>query len=176
MCAGFRSATCRRTCSTGPGWRCATTPTGCASPPTRRSGPRAPAEPTASTPPTAPPCRTGLTSPTVLTGYLGLVSHMGFLRAKDTRRGTAPRRDEGKPAGAAFWADGPAADAWTASGPAADAWTASGPAADGPAANPPAVDLPVPDRRRAVRHAKRNPGHGGAGQPARASLRVLAFG
>src|ERR1700751_3153135 len=28
-CAGSRSETCRRTCSTGPGWPCATTPTGC---------------------------------------------------------------------------------------------------------------------------------------------------
>ena len=35
--AGSRSGTCPPTCSTGPGWRCGTTPRGCVSPPTRRS-------------------------------------------------------------------------------------------------------------------------------------------
>ncbi len=97
-------------------------------------------------------------------GYLGLVNHMGlmsFLRPKGERRGMDLLRDEGKPAGGAFWADEP---------------TASWPSP--PAAKLTAADPAAPDRRRAGRHAApRNPGHhGGAGQHARASLAALAFG
>lgn len=102
-------------------------------------------------------------------GYLGLVNHMGlmsFLRPKGERRGMDLLRDEGKPAGGAFWADEP-----TASWP-------SPPAAKLTAADPTAADPAAPDRRRAGRHAApRNPGHhGGAGHHARASLAALAFG
>ena len=41
--AGSQSANLPTTCSTGPGWRCGTTPRACASPPTRRSARPAPA-------------------------------------------------------------------------------------------------------------------------------------
>src|SRR5580704_8321318 len=103
-------------------------------------------------------------------GYLGLVSRMGlmaFLRPKGERRGTDLRRDESKPAGAAFWADEPTAS-WPSPPPATLA----------------AADVTAPDRRRVGRHAApRNPGHhggnggaGGAGQHAPASLASLAFG
>ena len=70
-------------------------------------------------------------------------------------------RDEGKPAGGAFWAD-----------EATSSWPSP------PPANLTAADPTAPDRRRAGRHAApRNPGHhGGAGQHARASLAALAFG
>jgi|HubBroStandDraft_3_1064219.scaffolds.fasta_scaffold929112_1 hypothetical protein len=107
-------------------------------------------------------------------GYLGLVNHMGlmsFLRPKGERRGMDLLRDEGKPAGGAFWADEP-----TASWPSPPAAKLT--AADPTAADPTAPDPTAPDRRRAGRHAApRNPGHhGGAGQHARASLAALAFG
>ena len=112
-------------------------------------------------------------------GYLGLVSRMGlmaFLRPKGERRGTDLRRDESKPAGAAFWADEPTPP-WP-SPPPANPTAADLTAADLAAADLAAADLAAPDRRRSGRHAApRHPGHhGGAGQHARASLAALAFG
>ncbi|HJY71772.1 MAG TPA: hypothetical protein VJ347_08325, partial [Streptosporangiaceae bacterium] len=76
------------------------------------------------------------------------------------------RRDESKPAGAAFWAD-----------ESTPPWP-SPPPPSLTAADLTAADLTAPDRRRAGRHAApRHPGHhGGAGQHARASLAALAFG
>ena len=137
-------------------------------------------------------------------GYLGLVSHMGlmgFRKAKDARRGTAPQRDESKPAGVAFWGDDPTAadiandryepvnwppqpaanDHWPPQPPASDHWPPQPPANDGrewpPAAPASKPAPPAADRQRGGRHARRNPGHhGGAGHRARASLAGRPFG
>lgn len=96
-----------------------------------------------------------------------------------------PQHDESKPAGVAFWADGPtAADtandryetgSWPPQPTANDRYQA-GSWAPPPPATTPAAAPPAADRHRGGRHARRNPGHGGAGHHTRASLAARTFG